>query len=455
MNNPSYPPQRRRRKSSGLEKFLLFALVLLTLMVGLIFAASRYKNFLEGERFASAPDNLPEGTQPVTQVPTSIAATASNSQIQDPQAKYFPYEYGCQRFTAGIYLSPDTYDYYVNLDRSFYYTGILPSDWEAQYYLNFLESEDDQNTLSSLIEIVANQTGQSGDELVIALTSLVQNIPYDCEKLFNLQKPDRGGYQTYYPYQTMYLQEGVCGDSSILLGKILKELGYGAAYLIYDQSDHMALGIQCPTSTATYLVDGLGYCYIETTGPSRIGVKPENLGGREFIESPLVVQISEGKTFNKMTYLADLMASEVYQYGKYILQLSTCQEISLFKSIRNSEDQLGVYVGELNQLGIELDNAETAYQQQLGIFDSMDCQGTLPQDQYHRCVNQENLVSEKVNQYNYLVDQYNRLNEEYQEFYEEYKNTYDSFSSLLEENRQGCGVVIPDDPDLEVPDQDS
>jgi hypothetical protein len=453
MENPSIPPRRLKRKTSGIENFLLITLVLLILVVGLITAASFYKSYLDGERLAFPPDPLPEETQPVTQAPTTAPASTTSSQITDTQAKYFPYEYNCRTYTAGIYLSPDTYDYYVNLDRSFYYTGILPSDWEAQYYLNFLDSDEDQNTLSSLIDIVANQTGQSGDELVMALSSLVQNIPYDCEKLFNLQNPEKGDYQTYYPYQTMFLQEGVCGDSSILLGKILQELGYGAAYLIYDQSDHMALGIQCPTSVATYLSDGLGYCYIETTGPSRIGVKPENLAGREFNETPLVVQISEGKTFNKMTFLADQMASEVYQYSDYILQLSTCQEITLFKSIRQSEEQLGVYVADINQLSIELDNAEASYKKQLGIFESMECEGTLPQAQYNRCIDQENLVNQEVNTYNYLVDKYNRLNDDYQDFYEEYKNSYDRFSSLLEQNRQGCGVVIPEEPDLEDPDQ--
>ncbi len=209
----------------------------------------------------------------------------------------YGFEYSCQSYSLSLPIFDSLYDYFAATDKSFYYQGSLPPDWQEEYYLQFLESEYDLEAISSLVAAVAGSLNTSDDELVMALTSLVQNLTYDCEKLFSYEYQDGEGFETNFPYETLYLQEGVCGDSSILLGKILGEVGYGSAFLLYNQNNHMALGIQCPVEVATYLKDGVGYCYIETTGPFRIGVKPTTLAGQDFSEEPQIIPISDGKSF--------------------------------------------------------------------------------------------------------------------------------------------------------------
>jgi hypothetical protein len=80
--------------------------------------------------------------------------------------------------------------------------------------------------------------------------------------------------QANYPFETLYLQRGICSDTTFLAVLWLRELGYGAAILDFPDSNHSAVGIACP------LLDSLnnsGYCYVETTNYFPIGVVPAAL----------------------------------------------------------------------------------------------------------------------------------------------------------------------------------
>jgi len=78
----------------------------------------------------------------------------------------------------------------------------------------------------------------------------------------------------YYPYETLYLDRGVCSDKTFLAVALLRKLGYGAAILDFPDRNHSAVGIACPIE---YSLNGSGYCYGETTNYFPLGVIPQSI----------------------------------------------------------------------------------------------------------------------------------------------------------------------------------
>jgi hypothetical protein len=353
----------------------------------------------------------------------------------------YPFEYLCNPYSVSLPLYKSSFEYFYESDKRFYYRGSLPEDWQEQFYLMFLSSPYDLEVLNELIDAVKTAIGQTGDDLILALTSLVQQLTYDCDKLFSYDHQDGEGYQTNFPYETLYTKLGVCGDTSLLLGKILQELGYGAALLVYEESNHMALGIQCPLEVAAYVEDQIGYCYIETTGPTRIGVKPATLGGKDFIEEPWIIPIAKGSSFTRMISLAEEMEADAAQYGEKILQLATCQEIQLYREIQDRQATITAHDGRLASLKIKMDQAESEYLAEVEIFNSMGCEGTLPPAQYELCMAQVAVVEEKFAVYDELVNTYNRVVNNRNIEVNQMNLAVDSFNSLMDAKDQSCAVV--------------
>ena len=406
----------------------------------------------------------PEGNgQSTVTPPVLVSPAVQNSPLPEPtptvptlplepwgesQGSY-SFEYLCNPYTITLPLFQSTYEYFLSTDKKFYYRGELPDDWQEQFYLNFMASNDDLETVNDLIDKVSTASGQRGDELVIALISLVQNLTYDCDKLFSYDHLDGEGYQTNFPYETLYSQTGVCGDTSILLSKILGELGYGAALLVYEGNNHMALGIACPVEVATYVENQTGYCYVETTGPTRIGIKPTALDGKEFIEYPSIIPIAEGKSFARMVTLAEEMEQDTTRYGDMILQLATCQEISLFQEIKERKNTLIAHDGHLASLRIKKDNAESEFYEEFELYKSMGCEGTLPQKQYELCMAQQVVVEEKYAVYETLVDEYNRVVGLRNAEVNRMNLAIDTFNSLMDANNQSCAAVFSERINIE------
>lgn len=69
-------------------------------------------------------------------------------------------------------------------------------------------------------------------------------------------------------------------------------MGYGVALFYYPLEDHEALGVKCPIQDS---LDGTGYCFVETSGPSIISDSSlEYSGGITLGSSPQVIIISNG-----------------------------------------------------------------------------------------------------------------------------------------------------------------
>ena len=82
-----------------------------------------------------------------------------------------------------------------------------------------------------------------------------------------------------YPVETLIDREGDCEDTSILLAAILDEMGYDVALLLFEEFDHIGLGINIPPEYTMYgnswIYEGRRYWYLDTSGKHSIGWCPE------------------------------------------------------------------------------------------------------------------------------------------------------------------------------------
>lgn len=83
-----------------------------------------------------------------------------------------------------------------------------------------------------------------------------------------------------YPVETLFDREGDCEDTSILLAALLNEMGYDVAILLFEEFDHIGLGINMPPEYKMYgnswiYDDDRRYWYLDTSGGRSIGWCPE------------------------------------------------------------------------------------------------------------------------------------------------------------------------------------
>lgn len=99
-----------------------------------------------------------------------------------------------------------------------------------------------------------------GDRLTAA-TRFVQCLEYSLDV-------EDTGHEAYpkYPIETLVHRRGDCEDGTILLGTILREMGYDIAVLVLPEARHMVLGVAGDDfSGANVTHEGTDYYVLETT----------------------------------------------------------------------------------------------------------------------------------------------------------------------------------------------
>ena len=192
---------------------------------------------------------------------------------ENPKEITYSWKYNNTQYTVKETLYGSLYDFYRSSQKSYKYNGELPANWENDFYSMFLGRVNNDNLISQIaadLKSAAVQKKLNDDQIVEMTLAFVQSIPYDEARAKSILA---GTGNTNYPYETLYENRGICSDKSFLLYNLLKEMGYGAALLVYDAQKHMAVGIQCPKEYSSY---DSGYCYAETTSENfRIGVIPD------------------------------------------------------------------------------------------------------------------------------------------------------------------------------------
>lgn len=163
-------------------------------------------------------------------------------------------------------------------------------------YDKFLTEPIQTKELKKIADSIREKTPNQDDQARIAV-SMVQHIPYDHSIDWSYDR-----YTMRYPYQVLYENKGICGETSILLAYLLKELGYGVVLFSFDQENHMTVGVRSPPA---FSYKDTGYAFIETTSPTimtRADGEYEGLDGdQKLTSSPEIIPISEGRKLTSIS----------------------------------------------------------------------------------------------------------------------------------------------------------
>lgn len=301
---------------------------------------------------------------------------------------HYSWKYNNEEYYLDINLSSDLYQSYSSSSKVYsYLLGSEPDDARDAFYSIFLElRDDDEETLAVLNSLIslAQSIGLSGDEQMSFVMSFIQYLPYDDAKLIT------GNNNPYYPFETLYLNKGVCADKTFLAVLWLRELGYGSAILDFPDSNHSAAGIACPIDDS---LDGRGYCYIETTNYFPVGLVPASISTGQAVvdENQLellfkadklgemeIKQASSGELFQGMTLLRSevaiilSLASELDQ-AKLSLDIQKTDIDSSYESLLLQEKELLGYknsgnISVYNSLVPSYNEAVVVYSDQLKVY---------------------------------------------------------------------------------------
>lgn len=188
-------------------------------------------------------------------------------------------------------------DYISDLPAIILYNGDeQPS--RRDFKLKKINEEQQRELLLPLVTKIQNLAKKKEDQARIAV-SLVQNIPYGGSDKNIVIRSNPINYSRY-PYEVLYDKKGVCEGKSELLAFLLNEIGYGVSLFYYPLENHELVGIQCPIK---YSLNGTGYCFTETTGPSIISNSQEYyLGWGRLRSEPEIIFISGGNSLPKNLY---------------------------------------------------------------------------------------------------------------------------------------------------------
>ena len=208
----------------------------------------------------------------------------------DPKNAAFSYTLLGKEGTINATLYGGLVNYLSSLPESItYYNGEQPT--RADFTFLRINEPNQEAFMNSLVAGIQNAAPNNTVDQVRIAVSLVQNIPWGSS---NQTVDFRNLSIDYarYPYQVLYDNQGVCGEKSELLAYILRNMGYGVALFYYPAENHEAVGIKCPVQ---YSLDGTGYCFVETSGPSIIS--EDNLiyaDGVRLTSTPQLIVISNG-----------------------------------------------------------------------------------------------------------------------------------------------------------------
>ena len=136
-------------------------------------------------------------------------------------------------------------------------------DAEEVVFSRILGYSDFDDVLNQLISDLDAKAGELNLSLTEVLIAFVQAIPYQV------------GSHEKYPVETLMLGYGDCSDKSTLLKKLLGMAGIDSVLLLFEELQHMALGVKVPQGSQGHIVNG--YAFLECTAPFVLGDEPKPL----------------------------------------------------------------------------------------------------------------------------------------------------------------------------------
>lgn len=318
----------------------------------------------------------------------------------------YQFKYQNRAFNLSQDLSANWHDKYSSSPKVLSYSSATPPpNLRDAFYKIFLTTQagdDSIKTLGAKLKSLAADNAWTGDQLVEFSLAFIQFIPYDHAKL---SESDNRNTNPYYPYETLFLNRGVCSDKTFLAVALLRELGYGAAILDFPDSNHSAVGISCPLADS---ISGSGYCYGETTNYFPIGVVPQNISSGQAVSQ---------SSFSVSYSAANLGKVEIYQASSGL----EYRGVTLTKSTVNAIQEKQLRLQEKQAL---INTTESEYRQKEAALVSLRAE----LDAY--------LTAGQTSAYNQLVPEYNRLVNEYNAGLAAYQEIVQSYNSQAAELNQ-------------------
>ncbi len=176
----------------------------------------------------------------------------------------YEWNYKYSNWTFHLEIPEEDYRYYQNVDRTM-----------IKNYSYYVKDPTDDVYLAALANKF--QEGSYSDlDMVKNVILFVQSLEYLDDKVGT-------GYDEYpkFPLETLVDLGGDCEDSAILLASLLRELGYGAVLVQFQ--NHMGVGVKGDESLpgSYFEYKNQRYYYVETTSLGwEIGELPKSLEGK-------------------------------------------------------------------------------------------------------------------------------------------------------------------------------
>jgi len=153
-----------------------------------------------------------------------------------------------------------------------------------------IDSHDDGliDSLVCRLDGIALAEGLSNQERIGLALSFVQSLTYAADNAtISLDEYPR------YPVETLFEERGDCEDASLLLAAIMTNMGYDVALLVFEDLDHIGLGINFPVRYGnSWIYEGERYWYLDASGTRPVGWCPEEYAQTAAYVYPLALRLS-------------------------------------------------------------------------------------------------------------------------------------------------------------------
>lgn len=338
-------------------------------------------------------------------VQISIGQTILNDNSNSHYNRNFTFEYKGNNYTVSLAMDETIYNYYKNLPKLVYYSGQESTSVRESFYALFLKTKDGDKTIANIanaLRKIAADNNLNNNQLSELALAFVQSIPYDHDKAA------QSSFTPNMPYETLYVDKGVCSEKVFLGVLIMRELGFGAAVLDFPESNHSALGIKCDTNQST---SSSGYCYGETTNRLPFAAVPPSLSGG---------QASTSNTWQNIRNASQLGRMEIYQKSdgtKY----DPSNTIYLAGQIASKESSMEIAKADIS-----------AKEDALAVSEDLLSQKKSDVDYYY---NQGDTYNYKaaVKEYNAMVVQFNADLAEYNQAIADYNAMVAEYNTQIKE----------------------
>ncbi len=391
-----------------LKKFFLF-LMNLAIVAALILIGWKFRQIYQDKHGSlDSLDDVPvELQKEISQAQKNFVENFP-SKLSDGSLRTFIWQYAGKKYSVNQTLYASIYEFYQDQPKTYTYFNELPANWEEQYYGMFLAKNDKDDTIEQLLKAIrvqGLQNGLSEDELVELVVAFVQAIPYDEQKAANILNRSNDELISY-PYEVLYNNKGVCSDKSFLAADLLRELGYGTAIFVFENENHMAVGVQCPMEYSNY---SSGYCFVETTSNgAKIGIVPNlKAGVGQAADLEEIGSFDKNGSQNLQIKLTDV---EIFQetsgqeYEGIIKTVEVNREIVALKA------EINEMSAEIQQLKKEVESLEDYLKDKKETLEKYLEDGNI--DKYNERVK---VYNEKLEEYEDVIKDYNKKVGEFNE----------------------------------------